>query len=59
MYYPEAFKGQQTATTVQSATGPVFNYPHDPAAQPTTPANVNAARTNAFYGVFTVKRFSV
>ncbi|KAJ7182352.1 Fungalysin metallopeptidase-domain-containing protein [Mycena crocata] len=44
-----AFKGAQTATTAQSAAGLVFNYPQSATTAPTTTANVNAARVNAFY----------
>ncbi len=35
--------------TSQSGTGLVFNYPQSASTAPTTTANVNAARVNAFY----------
>ncbi|KAJ6572791.1 Fungalysin metallopeptidase-domain-containing protein [Mycena vulgaris] len=44
-----SFKGATTATTAQSAAGLVFNYPQSATTAPTTTANVNAARVNAFY----------
>ncbi|KAJ7110217.1 Fungalysin metallopeptidase-domain-containing protein [Mycena crocata] len=44
-----AFKSAQTATTAQSAAGLVFNYPQSASTAPTTTANVDAARVNAFY----------
>ncbi|KAJ7697318.1 hypothetical protein B0H14DRAFT_3655942 [Mycena olivaceomarginata] len=46
-----SFKGAQTATTAQSAAGLVFNYPQSATTAPTTTANINAARVNAFYMV--------
>ncbi|KAI0634676.1 Fungalysin metallopeptidase-domain-containing protein [Trametes polyzona] len=46
-----AFKGRQSATTSQSSSGLVFNYPANTNQAPTTTANVNAARVNAFYVV--------
>ncbi|KAI0654826.1 Fungalysin metallopeptidase-domain-containing protein [Cubamyces menziesii] len=49
-----AFKGSQSATTSQSSSGLVFNYPTNPNQAPTTTANVNAARVNAFYVVNTI-----
>ncbi|KAJ7252047.1 Fungalysin metallopeptidase-domain-containing protein [Mycena rebaudengoi] len=53
-----AFKGAQTATTAQSGTGLVFNYPQSATTAPTTTANVNAARVNAFYIVNSVHDLS-
>ncbi|KAJ6448194.1 Fungalysin metallopeptidase-domain-containing protein [Mycena sanguinolenta] len=53
-----SFKGAQTATTAESAAGLVFNYPQNAATAPTTAANVDAARVNAFYLVNTVHDFS-
>ncbi|EIW51569.1 uncharacterized protein TRAVEDRAFT_176097 [Trametes versicolor FP-101664 SS1] len=44
-----AFKSSQSSTTSQSGTGLVFNYPQSASTAPTTTANVNAARVNAFY----------
>ncbi|KAI0363435.1 hypothetical protein BV20DRAFT_958322 [Pilatotrama ljubarskyi] len=44
-----AYKGSQSSTTSQSSSGLVFNYPANANASPTTTANVNAARVNAFY----------
>ncbi|CDO72836.1 hypothetical protein BN946_scf185002.g21 [Trametes cinnabarina] len=49
-----AYKGSQSSTTSQSSSGLVFNYPNNPNQQPTTTANVNAARVNAFYIVNTI-----
>ncbi|KAJ7155333.1 Fungalysin metallopeptidase-domain-containing protein [Mycena filopes] len=53
-----SFKGAQTATTAQSAAGLVFNYPQSATTAPTTTANVNAARVNAFYIVNTIHDLS-
>ncbi|KAJ6620189.1 Fungalysin metallopeptidase-domain-containing protein [Mycena sp. CBHHK59/15] len=53
-----AFTGSQTATTAQSGTGLVFNYPQSATTAPTTTANVNAARVNAFYIVNTIHDLS-
>ncbi|KAF7372721.1 Extracellular metalloproteinase mep [Mycena sanguinolenta] len=53
-----SFKGAQTATTTESAAGLVFNYPQNAATAPTTTANVDAARVNAFYIVNTIHDFS-
>ena len=44
-----AFKGSQTSTTAQSSSGLNFIYTQNPAQAPTTTANLNAARVNAFY----------
>ncbi|KAI0692817.1 Fungalysin metallopeptidase-domain-containing protein [Cerioporus squamosus] len=44
-----AFKSSQSSTTSQSSSGLVFNYPVNFSTAPTTTANVNAARVNAFY----------
>ncbi|KAH8089905.1 Fungalysin metallopeptidase-domain-containing protein [Cristinia sonorae] len=44
-----AFKGSQSSTTSQSASGLQFIFNHTASAQPTTQANLDAARTNAFY----------
>ncbi|KAJ7300545.1 Fungalysin metallopeptidase-domain-containing protein [Mycena albidolilacea] len=44
-----SFKGAQTATTAQSAAGLVFKYPQSATTAPTTTANINAARVNAFH----------
>ncbi|KAH9887360.1 Fungalysin metallopeptidase-domain-containing protein [Cubamyces lactineus] len=49
-----AFKDDESATTSQSSSGLVFNYPSNPKQAPTTTANVNAARVNAFYIVNTI-----
>ncbi|KAJ3566508.1 hypothetical protein NP233_g6958 [Leucocoprinus birnbaumii] len=48
------FKGSQTSTTQQSSSGDVFNFVQNPAQAPTVQANLDAARTNAFYLVNTV-----
>ncbi|KAJ7477392.1 Fungalysin metallopeptidase-domain-containing protein [Mycena latifolia] len=53
-----SFKGATTATTAQSATGLVFNYPQSATTAPTTTANVNAARVNAFYIVNSIHDLS-
>ncbi|KIP05598.1 hypothetical protein PHLGIDRAFT_128797 [Phlebiopsis gigantea 11061_1 CR5-6] len=48
------YKTSASSTTKQSASGEVFNYPPNFSSAPTTTANVNTARTNAFYVVNTV-----
>ncbi|KAJ7108331.1 Fungalysin metallopeptidase-domain-containing protein [Mycena epipterygia] len=53
-----AFKGATTATTAESGTGLVFNYPQSATTAPTTTANVNAARVNAFYIVNSIHDLS-
>ncbi|KAJ3504677.1 hypothetical protein NLJ89_g7813 [Agrocybe chaxingu] len=53
-----AYRGAQTSLTSQSATGLVFNYPYTATAAPSTTANINAARTNAFYVINTVHDFT-
>ncbi|KAJ7895239.1 Fungalysin metallopeptidase-domain-containing protein [Mycena olivaceomarginata] len=53
-----SFKGAQTATTAQSAAGLVFNYPQSATTAPTTTANVDAARVNAFYIVNSIHDLS-
>lgn len=45
-----AYKGTTSAITQQSSTGLVFNYPDNDALAPTAGTNLDAARTNAFYG---------
>ncbi|KAF5351188.1 hypothetical protein D9756_008180 [Leucocoprinus leucothites] len=52
------FKGSQTSTTQQSGTGDVFNFVQNPSQAPTVQANLDAARTNAFYLVNTVHDFT-
>jgi extracellular elastinolytic metalloproteinase len=49
-----AFKGAQTNLTSESGTGLTFIFPQNATAAPTTTANVNAARVNAFYVVNTI-----
>ncbi|KAI0777812.1 Fungalysin metallopeptidase-domain-containing protein [Trametes elegans] len=49
-----AYKRSQSSTTSQSSSGLVFNYPANTNAAPTTTANVDAARVNAFYVVNTI-----
>ena len=44
-----AYKGSQSSLTSQSSEGLVFEYPIDFTTAPTTTANVNGARVNAFY----------
>ncbi|KAF8970318.1 Fungalysin metallopeptidase-domain-containing protein [Flammula alnicola] len=46
-----AYKGSQSSTTSQSSTGLNFIYTQSPSTAPTTTANLNAARVNAFYVV--------
>ncbi|KAK6980981.1 extracellular metallo proteinase mep [Favolaschia claudopus] len=53
-----SFKGAQTAVTSQSAANLVFNYPQSATTAPTTQANVDAARVNAFYVVNTIHDLS-
>lgn len=49
-----SFKGVQTATTTESADGLAFIFEQDPTLDPTVQANVDSARTNAFYVVNTM-----
>ncbi|KAF5346161.1 hypothetical protein D9758_009964 [Tetrapyrgos nigripes] len=49
-----AYKGTQSATTQQSSSGLNFIYTQNPSASPTSAANLDAARVNAFYVVNTV-----
>ena len=49
-----AYKSSTSSVTSESGSGLVFNYPANLAVAPTTTANVNAARVNAFYVVNTV-----
>ncbi|KAG5653861.1 hypothetical protein H0H81_009940 [Sphagnurus paluster] len=44
-----AYKSSTSSTTPQSSASLNFIYPQTPADAPTTTANVNAARVNAFY----------
>ncbi|KAJ7271283.1 Fungalysin metallopeptidase-domain-containing protein [Mycena haematopus] len=53
-----SFKGAQTATTAESSPGLVFSFPQNAATAPTTTANVDAARVNAFYIVNTIHDIS-
>jgi extracellular elastinolytic metalloproteinase len=53
-----SFKGASTATTQESGTGLVFNFPPDFTVAPTTTENVNTAHVNAFYVVNTVHDIS-
>ncbi|RDB26236.1 Extracellular metalloproteinase 9 [Hypsizygus marmoreus] len=53
-----AFKGTQSALTVQSAPDLVFNYTYDDTLAPTDGQNVDAARTNAFYVINTVHDYA-
>ena len=43
------YKSSTSSTTKQSSSDLVFNYPVNFSAAPTTTANVNAGRVNAFY----------
>ena len=49
-----AYKSSTSSTTSQSGSGLVFDYPASASTSPTTTANVNAARVNAFYVVNSV-----
>ncbi|KAH9477345.1 Extracellular metalloproteinase MEP [Psilocybe cubensis] len=49
-----AFKGSQSSVTTQSSSPQNFIFTQNPANAPTTQANLDAARTNAFYVVNTV-----
>ena len=49
-----AFRSSQSSVTSQSSSDLVFDYPVNFSAAPTTSANINAARTNAFYVVNSV-----
>ncbi|EJF58150.1 hypothetical protein DICSQDRAFT_110674 [Dichomitus squalens LYAD-421 SS1] len=49
-----AYKSSTSSTTSESSSGLVFNYPAALSKAPTTTANVNAARVNAFYVVNSV-----
>ncbi|KAF8162125.1 Fungalysin metallopeptidase-domain-containing protein, partial [Pholiota molesta] len=49
-----SFKGAQTATTSESSPGLNFAFVQDPTLAPTAQANLDAARTNAFYVVNTM-----
>ena len=40
------------AITEESASGLVFNFPDDDTESPTSGTNLDAARTNAFFGEF-------
>ncbi|TCD65836.1 hypothetical protein EIP91_002141 [Steccherinum ochraceum] len=53
-----SFKGSQTSTTSQSGSGLQFIFNQSPSAAPTQQANLDAARTNAFYIVNTVHDIS-
>jgi len=46
---PAAYKGSSTNTTKQSSSG-TFNFTPDDTKSPTIQSNIDAARTNAFYG---------
>ncbi|KAJ7116251.1 Fungalysin metallopeptidase-domain-containing protein [Mycena crocata] len=48
------FSNSDGTTTPQSSSPLVFNYPHDASASPKTPANLDAARVNAFYIINTI-----
>ncbi|KAF7333887.1 hypothetical protein MSAN_02401300 [Mycena sanguinolenta] len=49
-----SFKGAQTATTTESVAGLISNYPQNAGTAPTTTADVDGARVNAFYIVNTL-----
>ncbi|KAF7341083.1 Extracellular metalloproteinase [Mycena sanguinolenta] len=53
-----SFKGAQTATTTESVAGLISNYPQNAGTAPTTTADVDGARVNAFYIVNTLREFS-
>ncbi|KXN84352.1 Extracellular metalloproteinase mep [Leucoagaricus sp. SymC.cos] len=52
------FKGSQTSTTQESGSGDVFVFTQNPNQAPTVQANLDAARTNAFYLVNSVHDFT-
>ncbi|EKM76442.1 hypothetical protein AGABI1DRAFT_87181 [Agaricus bisporus var. burnettii JB137-S8] len=52
------FKGTQSSTTEQSGSGNQFIFNFDASRQPSFQANLDAARTNAFYVVNTVHDFT-
>ncbi|KAF9443169.1 hypothetical protein P691DRAFT_764533 [Macrolepiota fuliginosa MF-IS2] len=52
------YKGATTATTQQSSSGDVFSFTQNQSQAPTAQANLDAARTNAFYLVNTVHDFT-
>ncbi|KAF8149160.1 Fungalysin metallopeptidase-domain-containing protein [Crassisporium funariophilum] len=49
-----SYKSSLTSTTAQSSSGLNFDYTYSPASAPSTTANLNAARVNAFYAINTV-----
>lgn len=49
-----SYKSSTTGVTSQSSTGLIFDYTYAPASAPTVTANINAARTNAFYIINTM-----
>ncbi|KII91236.1 hypothetical protein PLICRDRAFT_173122 [Plicaturopsis crispa FD-325 SS-3] len=53
-----AYKDSESSTTKQSSSGQNFVFTQDASKAPTTKANLNAARTNAFYAVNTVHDIS-
>ncbi|KAF5380174.1 hypothetical protein D9615_006215 [Tricholomella constricta] len=53
-----SYKGSTSSTTSQSSSPLNFIYPQSPSLSPTTTANVNAARVNAFYIGNTIHDFS-
>ncbi|KAH9911363.1 Fungalysin metallopeptidase-domain-containing protein [Epithele typhae] len=53
-----SFKGAQTSTTQQSSATDNFVFTQNPNAAPTTQANLDAARTNAFYIVNSIHDIS-
>lgn len=53
-----AFKSSQSSTTAQSSAGLNFSYTFNSAQAPTVAANLNAARTNAFYVINKVHDFT-
>ncbi|KAI0075127.1 hypothetical protein K474DRAFT_1676603 [Panus rudis PR-1116 ss-1] len=53
-----SFKGSQTATTTESSAGLNFIFTQNPNQAPTVQANLDAARTNAFYIVNTIHDIS-
>jgi len=53
-----AYKGSSSSVSSQSSTGLNFVYTQNPNTAPTTTANVDAARVNAFYIVNTIHDFT-
>ena len=53
-----AYKSNTNSLTPESAPNLVFDYTYNTSAAPSTPNNVNAARTNAFYIINKIHDFT-